>query len=160
MISVLVKAVPRLCTIDWGSPKECIDLSTAEIVVWASVFVTRYTIRKQENASITNRQWTFRLLGGWRVSLWSMWIVRNEVVPVFHLQLHSCVFVSLCISGMWGSQQSVHISNQTYQASSRIVSHYYRFLNRPFRCNVQVWNMLGIVMKVGNFASFHRLIHQ
>ena len=82
--SVLIKAVPRLCTIDWGIPNEWILFSTAGIVVWAPVLATGYTIKKQENASMINRQWRFRWLGGWRGPLWSMWIARNGVVSFCH----------------------------------------------------------------------------
>ena len=59
-----MKAVPRSCTIDWGIPYGWHYFSTAEIVAWAPVLVTGYTIRKREKASIITRQWRLRLLGG------------------------------------------------------------------------------------------------
>ena len=80
--SVLTKAMPRSCTIPWGILHECIYFSTAEITAWSLVFVTGYTIEKQENASITKRQWSFRFFGEWRGPLWSIWSVRNGPVSI------------------------------------------------------------------------------
>ena len=82
-----------------------------------------------KKASKTNRQGRFWLLGGCRGPLWSMWIVQNGYFEfaILPMELRSRAWVSVCYSGMWGSQQNVHISNQTYQASSRIVLHCYRF---------------------------------
>ena len=82
--SVLMEAVPRSCTIDWGIPNECNHFSTTEMVAWAPVFETGWTIKNLENASLTSRQWRFWLLGGWRGRLWSMWIVRNTTVSFCH----------------------------------------------------------------------------
>ena len=55
MNSMLINAVPRSCTIDWGISKECIHFSTAEIVARPPVFETGNTIKKREKASITKK---------------------------------------------------------------------------------------------------------
>ena len=78
--SVLMEAVAQSGTKDWGIPNESTLFSTTDIVAWAPVLVTGFTIKKQENAKITKRQWSLRLLGGWKGPLWSMWIVRNGTV--------------------------------------------------------------------------------
>ena len=82
--SVLMKAVPRSCMTDRGIPKEWIHFSTAAIVAGELVLITGYTIRNREKASITNRQWRLRLLGGWRGLLWSICTVRNGMVSFCH----------------------------------------------------------------------------
>ena len=78
--------------------------------------------------------------------------------------LRSCAYAMVCCSGKSNNQQWVHISSRTYQASSTIVLHCCRFLKRPCvhlsLCNVQVWNTLWRVIRVGNFVSFRRLIYQ
>ena len=80
MKSVLMKALPRSCTLVWKVVEECIHFSTAEIVAWTPLFVTGCTISNRANASITKKQWKFGLLGESSVSMWSMWIVRNGIV--------------------------------------------------------------------------------
>ena len=86
MKSVLMKAVPRSCTMDWEIPKDCIDFSTAQIVAWTPVFGAGNTIKKQkrENASITKMQWRLWLLGGCRIPLWSKWIVPDGTASFCH----------------------------------------------------------------------------
>ena len=132
MKSVLMKAVPRSCTKEWGFPKECIHFWTAEVVVWAPRFVTGYIIKKRENVSITKRQWRFRLLGVWRGPLWSKWIVRNGTVSFFHSS-NGTSFLCLGLN-------YVVLATQTINSECTYLNKHARRLVETFGIIVDFWS--------------------